>query len=50
MPPDVAPVKLINTLKSQLSKEVRLKYREHIEKYLWGDALFWRRSFLADTS
>ena len=27
MPPDVAPVKLINSLKSQLSKEVRNTYR-----------------------
>ena len=50
MPPDVAPVKLINTLKSQLSKEVRIEYREHIEKYLWGDALFWSRSYFCATT
>ena len=40
MPPDVAPVKLINTLKSQLSKEIRIKYREHIEKNFCGKVLF----------
>ncbi|WP_442870178.1 IS200/IS605 family transposase [Butyrivibrio sp. DSM 10294] len=50
MPPDVAPVKLINTLKSQISKEVRIEYREHIEKFLWGDALFWSRSYFCATT
>ena len=28
------PVKLINSLKSQLSKEVRNTYRTHVEKYI----------------
>lgn len=50
MPPDVAPVKLINTLKTQLSKEVHLKYREHIEKYLWGDTPFWSASYFCATT
>ena len=30
MAPDVAPVKLINTLKTGLSREVHLRYKEHI--------------------
>ncbi len=49
-PPDVAPVKFINSLKSQLSKEVRSKYRTHVEKYLWGDSPFWSASYFYATS
>ena len=50
MPPDVAPSKLVNMLKSGLSKEVRLKYKEHIQKYLWGDAPFWSSSYFCATT
>ena len=50
MPPDVAPVKLINSLKSQLSKEVRNTYRTHVEKYLWGDSPFWSASYFCATT
>ena len=50
MPPDVAPVKLINSLKSQLSKEVRNTYRSHVEKYLWGDSPFWSASYFCATT
>ena len=50
MPPDVAPVKLINSLKSQLSKEVRSTYRSHVEKYLWRDSPFWSASYFCATT
>ena len=50
MSPDVAPVKLINSLKSNLSKEVHIYYREHIEKYLWGDSPFWSASYFCATT
>ncbi len=50
MPPDLAPVKLINSLKTQLSKEVRSRYREHIQKYLWGDSPFWSASYFCATT
>ncbi len=50
MPPDVAPVKLINSLKSQLSKEVKNTYRTHVEKYLWGDSPFWSASYFCATT
>ena len=50
MPPDVAPSRLIGTLKTQLSKEVRANFQEHIQKYLWGDSPFWSNSyFIAST-
>ena len=45
MPPDVTPSRLIGTLKTQLSKEVRANYQEHVEKYLWGKAPFWSNSY-----
>ena len=35
MPPDIAPVKLVNMVKTQSSKEVRATYTEHVEKYVW---------------
>ena len=50
MTPDVAPVKLINTLKTGLSREVHLRYKEHIEKYLWGDSPFWSASYFCATT
>ena len=50
MPPDVAPVKLINSLKTQLSKEVRSTYKEHVEKHLWGDSRFWSSSYFCATT
>ena len=50
MPPDVTTSRLVGTLKTQLSKEVRNYYGEHIQKYLWGDAPFWSNSyFIAST-
>jgi putative transposase len=50
MPPDVAPVRLINSLKSNLSKEVHIYYRELIEKYLLGDSPFWSASYFCATT
>jgi len=50
MTPDVAPSKLICCLKTQLSKEVRAKYPEHIQKYLWGDTPFWSSSYFIATT
>ena len=49
MPPDVAPVRLINSLKTQLSKEVRATFSEHVKKYLWKDA-FWSASYFCATT
>ena len=50
MPPDVAPSRLVTTLKTQLSKEVRLAYTEHVRQYLRGEAPFWSSSyFIAST-
>ena len=49
-PPDVAPSRLVTTLKTQLSKEVRAEYREHVRKYLREDASLWSSSyFIAST-
>ena len=50
MPPDVAPSRLVTTLKTQLSKEVRLEYTDHIQQYLWGDAPFWSSSYFIATT
>ena len=50
MPPDVAPSRLVGTLKTQLSKEVRAAWSEHIQKYLWGDAPFWSSSYFIATT
>ena len=50
MPPDVAPVKLINSLKSQLSREVKNTYRTHVEQYLCGDSPFWSASYFCATT
>ena len=42
--------RMVTILKTQLSKEVRKEYGEHIRKYLWGDAPFWSSSyFIAST-
>ena len=49
MPPDIAPVKLVNMVKTQLSKEVRATYNEHVEKYLWKDS-FWSASYFCATT
>ena len=49
LPPDIAPSKLVATLKTQLSKEVRSYYREGIEKQLWGDT-FWSNSYFIATT
>jgi len=50
MPPDVAPSRLVATLKTQLSKEVRSAYAEHVKKYPGDDAPFWSSSyFIAST-
>ena len=48
--PDVAPSRLVATLKTQLSKEVRAEYTEHVRKYLWGDAPFWSNSYFIATT
>jgi len=49
MPPDLAPSKLVATLKTQLSKEIRSVYKEQIEKQLWGGA-FWSSSYFIATT
>ena len=49
-PPDIAPAKLVCCLKTQLSKEVRTKYADHIKKYLWGDSPFWSNSYFIATT
>ena len=49
MPPDIAPVKLINMIKTQLSKDVRSNYTEHVEKYLRKDS-FWSGSYFCATT
>ena len=50
MPPDVAPSRLVTTLKTQLSKEVRLEYTDHVRQYLWGDVPFWSSSYFIATT
>lgn len=50
MPPDVMPSRLIGTLKTQLSKEVRSAFKEDVQKYLWGDAPFWSDSYFIATT
>lgn len=49
LPPDIAPSKLVASLKTQLSKEVRNYYKEEIEKQLWGEA-FWSNSYFIATT
>ena len=50
MPPDIMPSRLIGTLKTQLSKEVRAAFKEDVQKYLWGDAPFWSDSYFIATT
>ena len=50
MPPDIMPSRLIGTLKTQLSKEVRSAFKEDVQKYLWGDAPFWSDSYFIATT
>ena len=50
MPPEVAPSRLVTTLKTQLSKEIRMTYSEHVRKYLWGEAPFWSSSYFIATT
>ena len=46
MPPDIAPVKLVNMVKTQLSKEVRANYTEHVKKISVEGFLLERKLFL----
>ena len=41
LPPSAAPSVIVCSLKTQLSKEVRKRYMEHIHGKLWKDS-FWR--------
>ena len=50
MPPEAAPSRLVGTLKTQLSKEVRAAFPEQVQKYLWGDAPFWSSSYFIATT
>ena len=50
MPPDVTPSRLVGTLKTQLSKEVRANFQEHVKEYFQGDTPFWSDSYFIETT
>ena len=49
LPPSAAPSVIVCSLKTQLSKEVRKRYMEHIQGKLWKDS-FWSDSYFLSTT
>lgn len=49
LPPGKAPSVVVCSLKTQISKEVRAKYRERIREKLWKDS-FWSDSYFLTTT
>lgn len=50
MPPDVALSRLVGTLKTQMSKDVRREYGAYVKQYLWGDSSFWSGSYFISSA
>ena len=51
LPPSAAPSVVVRTLKTQLSREVREQYTDHVRKYLYGeDCPFWSSSYFIATT
>lgn len=49
LPPSAAPSVIVCSLKTQMSKEVRKRYMEHIQGKLWKDS-FWSDSYFLSTT
>lgn len=49
LPPSAAPSVIVCSLKTQLSKEVRKRYKEQIKGKLWKDS-FWSDSYFLSTT
>lgn len=49
LPPNIAPSTVVTTLKTQLSKEVRARFKDELEGKLWGDH-FWSPSYFIATA
>ncbi|MDJ0577529.1 MAG: IS200/IS605 family transposase, partial [Xenococcaceae cyanobacterium MO_234.B1] len=43
--PDVAPSKLVNTLKTVSSRLIRRDYKEHLEKFYHQKPVFWTGAY-----
>ncbi len=52
LPPDMAPMTVINSLKTQLSKEIHARedFMAYVTKYLYGDVPFWSASYFVATT
>ncbi|MCC2256184.1 IS200/IS605 family transposase [Ruminococcus sp. CLA-AA-H200] len=51
LPPSAAPSVVVRTLKTQLSREVREQYTDHVRKYLYGENCpFWSSSYFIATT
>lgn len=48
-PPQIAISSLVNSLKGVSSRRLRADHPEHVQKFLWGDAL-WSRSYYCGTA
>ena len=49
LPPSAAPSRIVCSLKTQLSKVIRAKYKDDLKEKLWGDA-FWAGSYFLTTT
>lgn len=49
LPPTMAPATAVNSLKTQISKEVRSRYMERLKDKLWKDS-FWSDSYFLSTT
>lgn len=45
MYPDVAPSRLVNTLKTVSSRLIRRDYKEHLEKFYCQKPVFWTGAY-----
>lgn len=50
LPIDASIPNTVRSLKTQLSREVRQRYGDHIRQHLYGDAPFWSPSFFIATT
>lgn len=50
LPPNCCISDVIRSVKTQLSKDVRVLFKEDVKKYLYGDVPFWSPSYFIATA
>lgn len=50
LPPNCNLSVIVRSLKTQLSKEIRIHFRDELGNYFYGDTPFWSQSYFAATA